>query len=88
MEHIIQKAIEGGYEETEHITDERDWYVLMRPEFWKALQKSSKWEPVRFPPQTAWSDKAWLLHAQNFHHINLTEGWDAAITYLTNLIKS
>lgn len=87
MEDIIKKAIEGGYEETEHISDERDWYVFMQPVFWQSLQKSCRWERVRFPHQKAWSDKTWLLHAQNFHHTNLTEGWDKAVSYLQEIIK-
>ena len=87
MEQVIKKAIEGGYEETEHISDERDWYIFMQPTFWQALQKSCKWEAMRLPPQKGYSKKSWLLHAQNFHHINLTEGWSKAAEYLESITK-
>lgn len=87
MEEVIKKAIEGGFTETENLTDERDWWVFMREDFWKSLQRACKWQPVRFPPQKAYSDKAWLLHAQNFHHISLTKGINNAIEYLLNTLE-
>ena len=30
----------------------------------------------------------WQRNALRFHEINLTEGWDKAVEYLTNLIKN
>lgn len=87
MEPIIKKAIEGGYASPETLDHSEECLAVTDTNFWQALQVSLKWKPVRFPPQKGYSDKAWLLHAQNFHHINLTENWDAAIKYLLELVS-
>jgi len=86
MENIIKIAIEGGYASPETLDHSEECLAVTDANFWQALQVSCKWEKVRFPPQKAWSSKTWLLHAQNFHHINLVEGWDAAVSYLTSLL--
>ncbi len=101
MEKAIKKAIEGGWQPQSHpnVNFKKDVNTikafamvtsnafLLDPLFWQALGKACEWEQIKFPPQTAWSDKQWLLHAQNFYHINLTEGWDKAIAYLEELLK-
>lgn len=57
--------------------------ALLDPLFWQSLGKSCGWE------ETYWSTNSnfnYLKEAQEFHRINLTEGWDAAVKYLQDLL--
>lgn len=68
--------------------------VLMQKEFWQALGKSCGWKERDFDfyevdrEQEPFYLNTYRYYALRFHEINLTEGWDSAIAYLTNLIKS
>jgi hypothetical protein len=44
MEKAIKKAIEGGYQETEQLVDERDYWVFFDRKFWEALSKAENWK--------------------------------------------
>lgn len=61
--------------------------MLLDPLFWKALSKACGWNGDFYRASIDGSSE-WYLRAMSFHEINLTEGWDSAISYLTNLIKS
>lgn len=86
MDIIIKKAIEGGYPETwEHISYSYNFCerksLILDPLFWQSLGKVIN--------NREWIlQEGWVNYALNFHKINLTSGWDSAIAYLTNLIKS
>lgn len=103
MENIISKAIEGGFdkhffEETQHITER---FMILHPLFWQALGKSLGWNtnmdyrsytissgnPDLGVLSTEMRAPRWLFESIRFHEINLTEGWDSAVEYLTNLIE-
>lgn len=73
--------------------------AVLDPLFWTALGKSCGWVEYAVcrthGNQQCFKSKCWdadgrewMYHAIQFHEINLTEGWDPAIAYLTNLIKS
>lgn len=90
MENIIRKAIEGGFEETAHISDERQWFVFMYPNFWKALGKSCNWGQAKtftfeFRPTGKMEMYKW--YALEFHRINLTQSFEEATKWLEDLIK-
>lgn len=101
METIIKKAIEGGwlplsYETVEYHnggisfstgsvdyeTDAENYLshkeIVCDPLFWQALGKAC-----------GWSDDGvtvvWLYHAHEFYNLNLTEGWEKAISYLQEI---
>ncbi len=73
---------------------------LMHPLFWQALSKACGWKVVygkcdscfltgfgtRLPQCTCAID-SWKKIALRFYDINLTEGFDKAIEWLTNLVK-
>lgn len=97
METIIKKAIEGEWKPKEFIKN----YVINignkciildspfdDPLFWQALGKACGWEGkdtvIEYSP---WVIPMWQYNALRFHEINLTQGWDAAVEWLTNLIK-
>jgi len=46
---------------------------------WKSLSKSCDWSG---------DGDEWMFQALRFHEINLTEGWDKAVSYLEDLIKN
>lgn len=62
--------------------------------FWQALGKARSW-----PEKYEWSEEgrdnsgdsiekeqvSWVYHSLNFHEINLTAGWEPAVTYLRSV---
>lgn len=94
METIIKKAIEGGYPDERY--GEEDTAVL-DPLFWKALSKACGWAENMYTgkmvhdPQDGYGipeeNPRWLFEAKQFHEINLTHSWDAAVSYLAGIIE-
>lgn len=100
MNQIIQKAIEGGYLEPELNPILSNEQMVCDPSFWQALSRVCEWKEGKFHyyefPELGkdglWDNVEkkhpwWVIRAMTFHEINLTEGWDAAISYLESLIK-
>lgn len=102
MEKIIQKAIEGGYNCRKEPDGEGGWringledrdenYIVLDCDFWKALGKSCRWEG--YSPHDVTSGEAeylgdWIGYAIEFYSINITEGWDKAISWLEELVSN
>lgn len=64
--------------------------------FWQALGKACGWYFCRYHGsveagnEEGCSDEthdSWYENALKFHEINLAEGWDAAVSWLNDLIK-
>lgn len=97
MEAAITKAIEGGY--IDQTANRKQ--MLMEPNFWQALGKGFGWENMeakrkfgknvkgdKISVQTDWRKlEYWQFQALRFHEINLTEGMDKAVEYLTTLLN-
>jgi hypothetical protein len=94
METIIRRAIEGGYknghiwgvEDGNYIlkNENGDRYgsisveqIILDPLFWQALQKSFDW-----------SEGYMRQHYRQFFELNLTESFDAAISWLQALVDT
>ncbi len=74
-------------------------FIFLDPLFWQALGNGCNWGQKH----TKFTDKLWLsfdegvrilaegdavkFNHRRFHEINLTEGWQAAINYLTEITK-
>lgn len=59
--------------------------MVLDPLFWQALSKTFNWKNKSYD---SWAfDSYWLQCAVKFHTINLEEGWDKAVAYLSSLIK-
>lgn len=65
---------------------------VCNPLFWQALGKACEWDKS----ERYWSMRqegsitmldAWENNAITFQHINLTEGWDAAVGYLGKTVR-
>lgn len=83
MEKIINKAIEGGYERREKTIHNQIGYYMcipLDPLFWQALEKSCGWEHYGV------EGKEYLDFALRFHEINLTQGFDSAVAWLSDLV--
>ncbi len=94
MEKIINKAIEGGYsfekEKEELLTHGGVWHpkqIVLDPLFWQALGKACGWDKQYAEKYNIKTDRYYIGNAMEFHHINLTEGWDKAVAYLQELVK-
>lgn len=103
MEEIIKKAIEGGYKKERYYFDENgnwDWepaeVMFMKSLFWKALGKACGWidkdgnsiaKYINNDPKHT-KREMWLYYSLKFHEINLTQGFNKAIKYLQEIIKS
>ncbi len=75
--------------------------ILFDPLFFQALGKACGWEYTqdklkieaidpneREQIAKEWNIKPdWKIYALRFHEINLTEGFDKAVEWLTNLVK-
>lgn len=90
MIEIIQKAIEGGWEKHgknggSKTTDKFMKVDVLDPLFWQALGKACGWELGKTKWDVATAPQ-WLEYSLQFHEINLTEGWDKAVSYLEELI--
>lgn len=86
MEQIVKRAIEGGYGKYKKtsvfmMTNQ----FLFDPLFWKALGRICKWQEMSTSSivVSGWTYKK----ALRFHEINLTEGWEKAVEYLSELVK-
>ena len=103
MEEIIQKAIEGGYANNlindlqkdfgKKIYARYDAYcmIVCDPLFWQSLGKACGWKWCDFncPKEPCEHIKGdWLYQAKTFHEINLTQSWNDAVQYLSNLIEN
>jgi len=62
--------------------------------FWQSLSKACGWHFCRVHTCGAEEEicsetghDEWVEKSLRFHEINLTEGWDAAVSWLENLIK-
>lgn len=97
MEQVLNKAKEGGYKSPNLIGTEMGYYanVVLDPKFFQALGKACGWgnmevsfgnwdEPIKMSTESV---IGWKHIALKFHEINLTEGWDKAVEYLSTLIK-
>lgn len=103
MENIIRKAIDGGWQPKSHpqVSFKKDSTIqafcmvtsnafVLDPLFWQALGKSCGWNPnaTRVEGTAQYSrDPEWMSQASRFYRINLTEGWEKAVEYLSDLIK-
>lgn len=54
---------------------------------WQALGKSCGWDKEYAEKYNIKTDRYFIGNAMEFHHINLTEGWGAAVNYLTGIIN-
>lgn len=100
MKEIIKRAIEGGWDEKKWFETDSNSSIsfFMDRSFWDALNKACGWYEGRYKQGVGKIEpnrkvveihrKDWLSFATNFYQINLTQGWDKAVEYLTNLIKS
>lgn len=85
MENIIKKAINGGY-----YAYPIGRLVVLDTKFWEGLGKTCKWTVDVTDDESGkklYEIDNWMKHALRFHEINLTEGWDKAVEYLSDLIK-
>lgn len=102
MEEIIKKAIEGGYKVNGHPlrwnekTKSLMYPMILDPLFWQSLGKACGWEGEEIRMHlgergisSAYFGKhhEYIYQATKFHIINLTEGWDKAVEYLTETIR-
>lgn len=64
-------------------------FIVLDPLFWQALSKACGWGNKRTYNQADQLEveRYWKVYALRFYEINLTEGWDAAVKYLSDLIK-
>lgn len=99
MEKIIKKAIEGGYSSSEHFLNHLPEYALYQifcdHRFWQSIGKACGWfyEDGRSVGKYYANDPKrtqrdlWLHTAVHFHELNLTKGFDSAVSWLEELIK-
>lgn len=81
MKNIIDKVIKGGYRcqtlaELPHYQFHR--LVVLESAFWETLGKMYKWDFNR-------GEGDWIDVALHFHSLNLQEGWEKAVEYLSSL---
>lgn len=76
--------------------------MILRPLFWQALGKACGWKKFHCSLCMSLFDKmglvehcgktghyyAWETYAVHFHFINMRDGWNAAIKYLSDLTTS
>lgn len=75
-----------------------EYCVVLDPLFWQSLSKACLWERLVAMPsmplsshislKTIPTDENWRMIALRFHEINLTEGWDKAVSWLEDLINN
>lgn len=101
MKEIIQKAIEGGFEPDGLVeiyfneVNDACRAITLDPLFWQALGKACGWEKTiveHFEGNKPYvmrmfKGEAWMYRYMHFHEINLTEGWNKAVEYLSALVK-
>jgi hypothetical protein len=88
----------GNFDMYESEGSHCEYGVICDPFFWESLAKVCSWKE-RLPYMklveykivsdlTPTNLKGWQIYAIRFHEINLTEGWDKAISYLENIISN
>ena len=95
MENIIKKAEEKGFNSYVLCGHDGNKYaqIVLDHLFWQALSKACGWEEKDYDfyetlkEQKPFFVKTSTYYALRFHEINLTEGWDKAISFLEDLIK-
>lgn len=100
MNKIIKKAIQGAYTDTrnKYIVTVDGMFIsysnsiVLDPLFWQALGKACGWnmnpKSIRFGDSNRESLGEHIDYALRFHETNLTEGWDKAVKYLSDLTTS
>lgn len=95
MEKIIKKAFIGGYEVkqySENFALNND-FVVFDPLFWQSLAKACGWGNMAFNLENLNTKQRrkfgyeYQWHYIRFMEINLTEGWNKAISYLESIIN-
>lgn len=63
-------------------------HYMMSKDFWQALSKACGWvERYQDPYADGLSvSTEWLYHSLEFHEINLTQGFDSAVSWLSDLV--
>lgn len=65
-------------------------YFLCDPLFWQALGRACVWvkdeNRITIGDNYIGKREEWVLYSLTFHEINLTEGWDKAISWLEDLL--
>jgi hypothetical protein len=96
METIIKIAIAGGYKTAWPSSEDKDLknhcICVLDALFWQALGKSCGWKNTGLHKTCLCHKEGrevmeWEIYAIQFHEINLSEGWNAAVHYLKNLIE-
>lgn len=102
FETIIKKAIEGGYKNSDFIIRSKSVIhrqthenvnfnqMILDPLFWQSLGKACSWGFVWNPLagcHTNQNPEQWQDNALKFHEINLTQSFDDAVKYLSELVK-
>lgn len=90
METIIKKATSQGYAlNKDEIRFALTTRMVCDPLFWQALGKSAGWDKgiETCIDESCPEHSTWKQNALRFHEINLTEGWDSAIKYLSEILK-
>ncbi len=71
--------------------------AVLDPTFWKSLEKSCGWtkkytgcpnDSCGFCDDYRNEIEGWEYHAIKFHEINLKEGWEKAVEYLSGLLPA
>lgn len=97
MEKIINRAIDGEWKNLKkHNIDWDKMYsddkpseeeMILDPLFWQSLGKACGWREFGTTKIGQPLYDSWKYHALLLHEINLNEGWEAAVTYLTEITK-
>lgn len=90
---FITRYLDGGYNSIDYRKEE----IVCDRTFWKSLNQACGWKTFTLEDGTQsnrvfddgrnWIE-TWKGYALKFMEINLTEGWDAAIEYLSTLITT
>lgn len=93
MKEIIEKAIEGGYEQGPiyqvkfRLNGDWDATFFMDSSFWQALGKACGWDWGYCKDEDSeYNNHCTKCIHRRFHEINLTEGFDKAVDYLKKLL--
>lgn len=94
---VSHQSIKGRWTGIMVIEPEEYGWVVLDPLFWQSLGKACGWEKnivirewneVRDEFSDIKGEKDYSIeYALRFHEINLTEGWDKAVEYLTEITR-
>ncbi len=67
--------------------------IVLDPLFWQALGKACGWGSTNLYKATLYGKPSreimeWEMNALHFYELNLIEGWDAAVEYITSLVTT